>query len=174
MNSAKAIVGLSLLLCFSSAGFAQNEPCTSDTRFAAFDFWVGDWDVYANGNPVGSNSIVKHEAGCLLLESWEGAGGSTGMSLNYFNPVSGFWQQVWVSAGEYAIDISGGLVNESMVLVGELYNYGSGETFDFRGTWTPNADGSVRQFFEQVNPETSAWEPWFDGRYVRKDTDSTL
>ena len=115
MNSAKAIVGLSLLLCFSSAGFAQNEPCTSDARFSAFDFWVGDWDVYANGNPVGSNSIVKHEAGCLLLESWEGAGGSTGMSLNYFNPVSGFWQQVWVSAGEYAIDISGGLVNESMV-----------------------------------------------------------
>jgi hypothetical protein len=71
-----------------------------------------------------------------------------------------------VSAGEYAIDIAGGLVDGSVVLLGEIYNYGSNETFDFRGTWTPNNDGSVRQFFEQYNDETEMWDPWFDGRYV--------
>ncbi len=53
-----------------------------------------------------------------------------------------------------------------MVLLGEIYNYGSNETFEFRGTWTPNRDGSVRQFFEQYNDETEVWDSWFDGRYV--------
>ena len=162
----------SFCICLFGVGamesFAQSAPCTSNPHFSAFDFWVGDWDVYANGNQVGTNSIVKLEAGCALLETWTGAGGSTGVSLNYFNPVTQQWRQLWVSAGEYVIDITGGLVNTSIVLIGERYNYGSGETFAFRGTWTPNADGSVRQFFEQVNPQTHTWEPWFDGRYVRK------
>jgi len=42
------------------------------------------------------------------------------------------------------------------------------ENHDFRGTWTANADGSMRQFFEQRNPETHEWSVWFDGLYVSK------
>jgi len=90
------------------------------------------------------------------------------MSLNYYNPVRNEWRQLWVSAGEYSIDYSGGLVDGAMVMVGELYNYGSDEAFDFRGSWSENGDGSVRQFFEQYNDETGIWEVWFDGRYVRQ------
>ena len=150
--------------------FAQNQSCTSNEGFSAFDFWVGEWDVYVNdkvnANQVGSNSIVKLEAGCALMETWAGAGGSSGISINYYNPVRDEWRQLWVSAGEYAIDIVGGLTDGSMVLLGEIYDYGSNGTFDFRGTWTPNSDGSVRQFFEQYNDETKAWDPWFDGLYV--------
>jgi len=164
---------VSLLTCIifplAAQAQTQNSACTDNPHFAAFDFWLGDWDVYAAGNLVGSNSIVKLEQGCALLENWSGAAGSTGVSLNYFNPVTEQWRQLWVSAGEYAIDISGGMVNDSMVMIGELYNYGSDETFMFRGTWTPNSDSSVRQFFEQVNPQSNTWEPWFDGRYVPRD-----
>jgi len=100
------------------------------------------------------------------MKTWAGAGGSSGISINYYNSVRDEWRQLWVSAGEYAIDIAGGLTNGSMVLVGEIYNYGCNQTFEFRGTWTPNMDGSVRQFFEQYNDETEAWDSWFDGRYV--------
>jgi hypothetical protein len=100
------------------------------------------------------------------METWAGAGGSSGISINYYNPVRDEWRQLWVSAGEYAIDIVGGLVDGSMVLVGEIYNYASNETYDFRGSWTPNDNGSVRQFFEQYNDETEIWDPWFDGLYV--------
>ncbi|MDC1437180.1 hypothetical protein N8303_08075 [Gammaproteobacteria bacterium] len=155
---------------FINPVLAQNQPCTSEDGFSAFDFWVGEWDVYlnnsANTNQVGSNTIEKLEAGCALLETWTGAGGSSGISINYYNPVRDEWRQLWVSAGEYAIDIVGGISNTSMVLIGEIYNYADNETFDFRGTWTPNSDGSVRQYFEQYNDETDAWDPWFDGRYV--------
>lgn len=157
------------LISLTNCTLAQAQPC-SDSSFRDFDFWVGQWDVYDNstGNLAGSNTIEPLEQGCGLMESWTGAGGSTGVSINYFNPVRNEWRQLWVSAGQYAIDIAGGLANDSMVLSGELYNYANGESYDFRGTWTPNADGSVRQFFEQFNPDNQSWEPWFDGRYERK------
>mgnify|MGYP003654069513 CR=1 FL=1 len=146
-----------LLICLlTTPALAQTVSCDASPGFADFDFWVGDWDVYDTSNMlVGTNSIEKKENGCLLMETWAGAGGSTGISLNYFNPVTERWQQLWVSAGAYAIDIEGGLLDGSMVLSGKLWNY-QGPTYDFRGTWTPNADGSVRQFFEQFNTQTGA------------------
>lgn len=148
---------------------AQQVGCDFDAGFAAFDFWVGEWSVYDNvsGNLAGSNSIRKLEQGCLLQENWTSAAGSTGMSVNYYNPVTSEWRQLWVSAGRYSIDIVGGLDNGSMVLVGHVY-YFTGSAVPFRGAWTPAEDGSVRQFFEQFNAETGAWDVWFDGNYVKK------
>lgn len=54
-----------------------------------------------------------------------------------------------------------------MVLSRNIYNF-SGGTAKIRGTWTPDSDDSVRQFFEQYNDETNNWDVWFEGRYVRK------
>ncbi|MCG8414999.1 MAG: hypothetical protein MI746_12340 [Pseudomonadales bacterium] len=149
---------------------AQQAGCQDLAGFSDFDFWVGEWEVFDNntGNRAGENSIVKMEDGCMLMESWSGGGGATtGTSINYYNSVTREWRQVWVSGGAYAIDIVGGLRGESMVLEGSIYNF-AGAVWNFRGTWTPNADGSVRQFFEQFNHDTEEWAPWFDGRYVRK------
>ena len=153
---------------------AQDQDCGAHESYDDFNFWLGAWDVYVGDDmQVGTNLIEKIENGCALMETWSGAGGSSGISINYFNPAKNEWRQVWVSAGEYAIDIGGGLVDESMVLEGEIYNYvnqeGESETFDFRGTWTPNNDGSVGQFFEQYNDETETWDAWFDGRYVQQE-----
>jgi len=143
--------------------------CDDIPGFADFDFWVGEWDVFdlATGNRVGTNSIQREEIGCMVVERWESNQGVTGTSINYFNPVLDEWRQVWISAGRYAIDITGGLQGDYMVLVGSAYYY-NGTQAEIRGTWTPNEDGSVRQFFEQKNADTDEWEPWFDGRYVRQ------
>ena len=32
-------------------------------------------------------------------------------------------------------------------------------------------DGSVVQHFDQQNPETGEWSVWFEGLYVRRETD---
>ena len=143
--------------------------CAGLEGFSDFDFWVGEWEVRNRGNNTlaGTNTITKEEQGCMLMERWQGAGGTTGSSLNYYNPVTREWRQVWVSAGRYAIDIVGGLVGESMVLQGSIYNF-AGAVWDFRGRWTPNADGSVRQLFEQYNHDNQTWDTWFDGLYIRK------
>jgi len=160
---------LLLALLVSHAAEAQQIGCT-EAEYRAFDFWLGEWEVTdsASGNLAGTNTIVSMEGGCMLLESWEGAGGSTGTSVNYYNPIEQQWRQLWISQGRYSIDISGGLVDQAMQLVGTIYPF-SGAAARFRGSWTPNADGSVRQFFEQYNEETSSWDVWFDGLYVRKE-----
>ena len=85
--------------------------CETGAGFADFDFWVGEWNVYSNDAArqfQGTNSITKHYNDCLVKETWQGAGGSGGFSINYFNPLKDEWRQVWV-AGGYSIDYTGGL-----------------------------------------------------------------
>lgn len=78
-------------------------------------------------------------------------------------------RQVWV-AQNYTIDIGGGLNTEgAMVLEGQLHKLRIGRAFDFRGTWTLNPGGTVRQLFERKDPQTGDWQVWFDGRYERKE-----
>ena len=164
---------LAATLC-SAASLAQPtpppSPCKTDPAFRAFDFWVGDWKVSdrASGKYAGDNSISEIEGQCALMEDWQGQGGSTGKSVNYYNPVTGKWRQIWVSAGAYSLDIEGGMKDGSMVLTGTIWYYARAQSAPFRGTWTPNKDGSVRQFFEQYDSEKQAWQPWFDGLYERK------
>ena len=119
------------------------------------------------GVPQGENRITKVEAGCLVLEQWTSVRGNTGQSYNYYDPVTKKWRQVWVSIG-MSIDYEGGLrADGAMVLVGEIH-YHNGNRFPFRGTWTPMADGTVRQHFEQFDPKKDEWADWFIGIYRRK------
>ncbi len=151
---------------------AQKPPCT-DPAFDDFDFWVGDWDVYqADGKLAGTNSIRKEEYGCLLVERWVNAGGITGQSYNFVDLATGKWRQVWVSAGA-TIDYAGGLdANGAMALEGTI-GYGAGQAGNgakFRGTWTPNADGTVTQHFQQFDDAKAEWTDWFVGTYKRRPT----
>ena len=88
--------------------------------------------------------------------------------MNYYDSVTGKWRQVWVSGG-YSIDYTGGLnAAGEMVLTGEIHGYRSGNSSAFRGTWTANEDGSVRQLFGQFDAEKEVWNIWFDGKYVKR------
>ncbi|MBR9824180.1 MAG: hypothetical protein GYB36_00065 [Alphaproteobacteria bacterium] len=137
-----------------------------------FDFWVGTWNVYApeDGPYQGENRIERINGGCLITEHWNGAGGSIGESMNFYDPFQEAWRQVWISAGAI-IDYTGGLNAEGeMVLNGEIHYPANGNQAPFRGTWTPREDGTVRQHFEQQNPQ-GEWGVWFTGIYVRQDDD---
>lgn len=144
-------------------------PCTLDENFRAFDFWIGDWEVtpWAGGEIAGHNVIAPAEGGCMLTENWTNSSGGTGRSINYYNPNTGKWRQIWI-AGGYSIDFEGGLNAEgAMVLEGTIFYYAQRNSVPFKGTWTPQEDGSVRQHMQQWNAESSEWATWFDGRYVR-------
>ena len=146
------------------------EPACEDGagRYADFDFWVGEWDVFQqDGRQAGTNRIERAERGCLLIERWTGARGGTGTSINFYDPARELWRQVWVSFDGTVIEIEGGLRDGSMVLEGLLVGRGGGSQ-PFRGTWTPHDDGSVRQHFEISSDGGRTWATWFDGRYVRR------
>jgi hypothetical protein len=174
---------LLVILLLSSSLFAQADSppaaqppppppvCTTMDGFNDFDFWVGSWKVYSNDAArafQGSNKITKLHQNCLVLENWTSAQGGEGSSMNYYDPVEKQWRQVWV-AGGYSIDYSGGLDESgSMVLEGKINYYGPDTSFKIRGRWSPNEDGSVRQFIEQYDEENKVWNPWFDGLYVKE------
>lgn len=162
------------LIAVPATGLAQNaaqRPCEEGGPYEQFDFWIGDWDVSTpDGKKAGVNSIKAIEGHCILLENWMGQGGGTGMSINYYDPSTELWNQLWVSPNGAVIRIAGGMKDGSMVLDGEIIGP-KGKSQPFRGTWTPNDDGSVRQFFEISNDEGATWTAWFDGTYVRSGAD---
>lgn len=164
-----------ILLGGIAATSAQDAPpppfCENNAEFQQWDFWLGTWDVFdnASGKLGGVNRIEKVESGCLIMEHWTSDDGGTGRSINYYNAVTKKWRQVWVANG-YSIDYTGGLNDAGqMVLTGEIHGYRAGKSAPFRGTWTPNEDGTVRQFFEQYSAEKDVWNVWFDGKYVRQE-----
>ena len=143
---------------------APRADCRS-LPYRQFDFWLGQWSVHlADGQVAGSNSIRASEDGCLITERWQGARGSNGYSMNFYQPGSGLWRQVWVSR-DSVIEIGGGLEDGSMSLGGEIVYPASGERLPFRGLWTPLEDGRVRQFFEEQRG--NKWQPWFEGFYTK-------
>ncbi|WP_154223732.1 hypothetical protein [Marinicella rhabdoformis] len=187
------VVLLVVFLLLSAGSIASEEndtgikkskplPCMENQIYRAFDFWLGEWEVYGSldkrGPKLGHNSITRTEQGCLIMEQWQGASGSTGTSMNYYDGISEKWVQRWVSGGGTVIEYSGGLVdiegnhskskNKAMRLIGKIYYASSQQkpqVRDFRGTWTPLEQGVVRQFFEESIDDGKTWKVWFDGFY---------
>ena len=150
---------------------ASRFPCEEQEKFREFDFWIGEWNVHtADGAFAGKNVIVSSHRACVLIENWTGAGGSTGTSMNYFDAAADEWVQVWTDAGGSQITIRGGLTDAGMLLEGQIHYTANGTTAPFRGLWTAQPDGRVRQFFEQSNDGGETWEPWFEGYYSRVET----
>jgi len=144
-------------------------PCENLDVYRQFDFWVGDWDVYAQEQKAGTNSIQKVAGDCILLENWTSASGmSVGKSINFYHPHKQKWMQLWVDSSGLVIPIEGEYRDGAMHLTGE-YLYRNGRRSLFRGTWTPLPDGRVRQFLEESNDEGETWNVWFDGYYSRRE-----
>ena len=161
-----------LSACAATDGLAQQQRpqgCEALEGYGDFDFWVGEWNVYARGGDfAGQNTISKRSGGCLLLEEWRSAGGGNGTSMNYLDPTSGEWRQIWMGVNNY-IDYSGGLTDAGqMRLEGEItyFNDEGSRSAEFRGVWTPLENGHVIQHFQQYDSEEDVWNDWFIGRYV--------
>ena len=171
-----------LMTGLAATAQAQDEPAaqppapdcsTEDHR--AFDFWVGDWEVYSGDQKAGRNTITRTLDGCVLQENWRGSQGSRGTSLNYFDRADQRWHQVWVDARGGVLNLAGGLDDEGrMVLSGTRPASAGGQdgsaeagesvTMEHRITWTPAADGSVNQHW-QSRSEQGEWQTLFNGEY---------
>jgi hypothetical protein len=143
-------------------------PC-AEPEYRQFDFWIGDWDVWApNGNLAGSNRIEKILGGCVLQENWKGARGLTGYSFNTYDPGDKKWHQTWVDDQGTLLLLSGEFKDGKMVLGGATAARGTAKAALQRITWTPLSDGSVRQFWESSEDGGKTWTVAFDGSYRHK------
>ncbi|HEY2558296.1 MAG TPA: hypothetical protein VGI48_01135 [Caldimonas sp.] len=134
-----------------------------------FDFWVGHWEVYVpSGKKAGENRIQVIADGCALLEEWSGGGGVTGKSLNIYDTGDRHWHQTWVDNSGTLLMLTGGFAERSMVMAMTGPSpIDPAKTVQQRITWTPAADGSVRQLWESSVDAGRTWTVLFDGRYVR-------
>ena len=174
MKTSLILVLLGALSGLASSALAQSTPPAAPPpvppESRQFDFWIGEWDVTTpDGKPAGLSKIESVSSGAALLENWTGLpvpAGGNGKSNNTYNRAKKQWQQFWVGSGGGVLELSGGLVDGSMVLAGE---------HDVRGrhltekiTWTPNADGSVRQHWEHSTDGGKTGTDAFDGLYRKK------
>ena len=164
--------GLALTMASGPLAAVEAPPayaCETTAAHRAFDFWLGAWQVTDKSGDTlyGHNKIIKAAHGCLLTEAWQSRRGSRGRSSNFYHPGDKQWHQHWVD-GSSIIDIAGGLEQGAMVMRGSIYYFQDQRRAGFRGRWTPQADGRIRQFFEEQNAE-GQWVPWFEGFYRKVD-----
>ena len=144
-------------------------PACDSEGHAGFDFWIGEWDVYPNGQDgkVADSRIERKHNGCAVLESWMPLRGQGGTSLNHFDPAGGQWYQKWVGSAPGAVEFTGGVTDGKMVLTGNWPSQQAPHTL-VRMTYTKADDGSVRQFGEASTDHGLSWQTSFDFIYRPK------
>lgn len=146
---------------------AAPRGCTGST-YRQFDFWVGDWDVLdPKGNLAGTNLIRPILGRCVLHENWAGKGGVKGESFNGFDVKRNVWHQTWMDASGGVLMLEGAFIDGSMTLSDRTLPGKADPNAVNEITWTPNADGSVRQHWRASKDGGKTWTTAFDGRYVR-------
>lgn len=147
-------------------------PCMGNAQARQFDFWIGEWDAYVTGtnNLAGQSKIEMASGGCMILENWSSAGAPfTGKSMNFVDPVSGKWKQIWVGSNG---------VNVSEFLNGEYREDAMRfefETTDAQGAKTlvhfhffNQGPDQVRQFHETSADGGKTWVTTYDFTYKRR------
>jgi hypothetical protein len=170
----RGFVALALLLVPISSAFAATPPplppgCAVEKNREQhqFDFWIGKWEVTAaSGTVAGHSRIEPIAGGCGISEHWDGTSGSRGVSYNAWDPSSAHWHQFWLcnTPGD-VLYLEGGMEQDRMVMQGTRANPATGKPQRQRITWTPNADGTVRQLWDTSDDDGKTWVVSFDGMY---------
>ena len=153
---------------FCLKGVSQNNCSCCSENHMAFDFWVGEWRVTnTDGSLAGTNTIVKLQDGCVLKERWENANGkTTGTSMNFYNNITGEWEQLWIDNSGSHLKLKGNKKDNQMILASDEFVALDGKKAVHRITWTSNEDGTVRQLWEVIK-EDKFVQTAFDGLYRR-------
>jgi hypothetical protein len=151
-------------------------PCLSLPEAHAFDFWLGDWDVYATANPsfkTGFNRITRASKGCVILENWESTGPHQGMSINYLDPVDRKWKQKWAGSARDITEFFDGEYVDNAMRFKFIGRDPDGTPFSGRLTFTNMEPGKVRQHSERTDDGGKTWQTIYDFTYIlRAETET--
>ncbi len=113
--------GLTIIIFFFIATFCSaqsnsQKPC-SFPEASQFDFWVGDWNLTRSDSLHGTNRIEKLYGNCIVHENFtDPLLNYLGQSWSVYNPNYKEWQQTWIDNQGGYIALTGGKVNDSMIL----------------------------------------------------------
>ncbi|HEY8050228.1 MAG TPA: hypothetical protein VIE63_13715 [Ramlibacter sp.] len=163
-STAAALAALAL-----GCASAQPAPRCDGPEARQFDFWVGEWQVFdfASGKPAGMSRIEKLYGGCVLRENWT-SDGFQGGSLNTWWNGDKQWHQVWMDQAGALRHFVGGLADGRMVLVARQPDpKDATRTLLVRLSFTPIADGTVRQYSDTSSDGGTSWRARYDFLYRR-------
>ena len=153
----------------AAAPQAPATPCQTDANRRRFDFWIGEWNVETRtGQPAGQSSVQSVSAGCALLENWTARNGSTGKSLNAYNPELGRWQQFWAGQFGAVTEYRDSEWHGDTLVYHAATKPPNGKPTLLRLSFNPLPDGSVRQFGEQSVDDGKTWTVGYELFYRRK------
>ncbi|MBS0297317.1 MAG: hypothetical protein JSR45_13490 [Proteobacteria bacterium] len=163
-----SLAALALLAQTSAAAPpAPPPPACASADHHAFDFWIGKWTVTTkDGRHAGDSLIESLYGGCVLRENWSQPGFAGG-SLNILAE-DGRWHQAWTDQSGALREFVGGMEGGKMVLVAHVVS----KRFNnrpalVRMTFTPNPDGSVRQYSDLSLDDGETWTERYDFTYRR-------
>ncbi len=180
-RSFRALVPAGLALAAllpSSYGHAQTPesdpaPCRQSAEARQLDFWIGHWAVHhpETGERLGENVVEPLLKGCVLLENWTGARGSSGKSMNFYDPQRRTWRQVWVSDRGNVLDYRVGELRDGAMRFRGITIDEDGDTTRQKLTFIAVAPDTVRQVMEASTDGGATWDTTWVGVYVRKPAD---
>ena len=160
----------SVLILIVGNLLAQDDNCTCCTEaYRAFDFWIGEWDVYQpDGTLAGTNTIEREHNGCMLQENWVSAKYAfTGSSTSFYNKQKDQWEQLWVDSGGSHLHLRGNREGNQMILLTDEIPREDKPPYINRISWTKNDDDTVRQLWE-ILVDGKVENIVFDGLYKKK------
>lgn len=150
-------------------------PCMGDSAARSFDFWIGAWDVYVTGTAIraGTNRIERVAGGCALLENWTAwltpmSPPNEGQSLNFIDPATGTWRQVWMGSGRGQNNFSDGVYRDGAMRFAFERTDPQGNRLIGRFTFFNLGPDRVRQLQEISRDDGATWNTVYDFTYERR------
>jgi len=153
----------------------QKTACTSEPVYRQFDFWIGDWEVYAkNGMKAGDSKIELILDSCIILENWKSANSRNGFyyagkSFNTYNSTTKQWQQTWVdNAGSSTEFLEGHYEKNKMTFLTKPFQFNKDTLAVRRLTFYNLAPDKIRQHGEISKDNGVSWTTEYDLEYRRR------
>ena len=131
-----------------------------------FDFWVGEWEVYAGDKLAGVNRIEKLHDGAVIVENWTGTSGATGISLNFYDPALGKWRQTYVANDRTIWEMTGECRDGAMRFEGDLI-FADGNLKKTRVTFYNLERDRLRHTEDNSSDGGQTWVSVWDAIYSR-------
>jgi hypothetical protein len=150
-------------------------PCLEDPDARAFDFWIGEWEVFPNGSAMraGTSVIERASGGCMILENWTTwespwNGPYEGKSMNYYDPATKSWRQVWAGSGHDVTYFDEGVYRDGAMRFTYRSRNPQGQPTEGHFIFYHLGPNKVRQFQDQSTDGGKTYSVVYDFIYVRK------
>jgi tetratricopeptide (TPR) repeat protein len=136
-------------------------PCAT-AEHRAFDFWIGEWDVFVNDQKIAYSSIQLTLDECAIFENYTALRGYSGKSFSAFDAATKKWQQRYFDTTGAVHDWTGEVTGDAL----RFFLNHDGQTD--RMTYTKEGPDQVRQFIDTSTDGGKTWNVSYDGKYVRR------